>query len=70
MVATGRFRLRRKGALRRSPGLRRHRVGLTSYQYNSKVTIKVNRKLLTPYGILTSWPLLTSVNVLRSLSGV
>jgi hypothetical protein len=70
VVATDRPRLRRSVRYARSPGLRRHRVALTTYQYNSKLTIKVNRKLLTSYGILTPWPLLTSVNVLRSLFGV
>ena len=34
------------------PDPERHRVGLTSYQYNSKVSINVNSKLLTSYAIL------------------
>jgi hypothetical protein len=49
---------------------RRHRVALTSYGYNSKFTIKGNRKLLTTYVIITTWQLLISANALRSLSGV
>jgi hypothetical protein len=70
VVATGGPRATALGAYAVALARRRHRVTLTSYQYNSKLTIKVNRKLLTPYGILTPWPLLTSVNVLRSLFGV
>jgi hypothetical protein len=69
-VATGRPLTTAWGALRRSRRRRRHRVGLISNHYNSKFTIKVNRKLLTSYGILTPWQLLASANALRSLSGV
>jgi hypothetical protein len=45
-------------------------VALTSYGYDSKLTMKVNRKLLPSYGILASWQLLASANALRSLSEV
>jgi hypothetical protein len=71
VVATGGAQgLRRRVATPKPLARRRHRVTLTSYGYNSKFTIKGNRKLLTTYVIITTWQLLISANALRSLSGV
>lgn len=49
MVATGQGLRRRVRYAEARPG---GGIALTSYGYNSKLTIKVNSKLLTPYGIL------------------
>ena len=68
-MATG-ARATAQRALGRSPGLMRHRVALISYGYNSKFSIKGNRKLLTTYVIIPTWQLLISASALRSLSGV
>jgi hypothetical protein len=63
-------RLRRRVRYAVALARTRHRVGLPSYGYNSKFTIKGNRKLLTTYVIMTTWQLLISANALKSLSGV
>ena len=46
--------LRRRVRYAEALASRRHRVALTSYGHDSKLTRNVNSKLLTPYVIL-SW---------------